>query len=98
MTMEAPTPPDPNVVTEVLGLMAKLLAAFAAVILAAMSHVWSVARSAKRCAFDTRVKVEAADALTQTTANAIDGLRKDMRDGFKGVHDRLDRHLNGGGS
>lgn len=90
--MEAP---ETQSTTEILGLFAKILAPIVALVLGAMSYVWSVARSAKRCAFDARLKIESADAATQATVTAIRDLKEDVQTGFKGIHERLDRHLEG---
>ena len=92
--MDAPQDiPEPQILTEIMGVVVKLLAAFGAIIIAGMSYVWSVARSAKRCAFDARLMVERADVSAETTTKAIDGLREDMTKGFRGIHERLDRHM-----
>jgi hypothetical protein len=84
---------DPGMLSAFVELLVAIYAASVAVILGAMSYVWSVARGAKRCAFDTRLKVEQADASVQTTVGAIEELKKDMSTGFQGIHERLDRHL-----
>ncbi len=92
--MDAPQDlPEPQVLTDLMGMVVKLFVAFGAVTLGGMSWVWSVARSAKRCAFDARLMVERADVSAGTTTKAIDGLHEDMTKGFNEIHKRLDRHL-----
>lgn len=85
--------PDPSTFEALTGVLVKILAPIVALILGALSWVWSTARSAKQCAFEAKVKVERADVAVEGLTREIRGLRSDMVEGFKGTHARLDKHL-----